>query len=73
MKFWMASTCLFLLLLSITTGIASGKDYIPIKEERWENLKEWQRFNIILRNSTGETLSIAGYYFTRSTIEDFYG
>ncbi|MBS3814932.1 hypothetical protein KGY63_06100, partial [Candidatus Bipolaricaulota bacterium] len=42
-------------------------------EERWENLKEWQRFNIILRNSTGETLSIAGYYFTRSTIEDFYG
>ncbi|MBS3792017.1 MAG: hypothetical protein V5A63_20165 [Bacteroides sp.] len=73
MKLRMASICLFLLILSITTGIVSGKDYIPIKEESWDNLKEWQRFNIVLRNSTGETLSIAGYYFKRSIIEDFYG
>ena len=73
MKRRITSIFLFLLILLVTSGMISGQDYNPIKEECWENLQEWQKFNIVLQNSTGETLSIAGYYFIRSIVEDFYG
>jgi len=68
--------CLLLTTLAITVGIniALAEEYIPIKEECWNNLEEWQRFHITVRDSAAnEQLSIAGYYFTKSIVREFYG
>ncbi|MBS3813065.1 hypothetical protein KGY64_04495 [Candidatus Bipolaricaulota bacterium] len=74
MKRILGITLACLLILSMVSLVSSAEDYIPIKKERWNNLEDWQRFVMEIEDpDVNEEIFIAGYYFTRPIVRDFYG
>jgi len=74
MKRILTATTLCLFVIAMVGSVGVGEDYLPMNEDRWNNLPDWQKFTLKIGDSSGKTkLSIAGYYFTRSIVKDFYG